>query len=285
MVNKDESFVKKNFISYIDHLIKNNRISHSYIIEVDNYDTDISYVYDFVKMILLNLSHDEILNSNDNTLRLIDDNNYPDIKVIEPDGSWIKKNQLLDLQKEYSNTSLLDGKRIYIIKNSEKLNVSAANTMLKFLEEPEDNIIAILLTDNRYHILDTIISRCQILTLKESSFEFIEDESFYNFTKCILKPLDYFTNYKYFYEEVIVDKNNFKSLLLNFENLVISFLNYKISDKINVNSDLYDLLSKVDEYKLLNYLDIIEKEIPFLEFNLNFKLYLDSFFSKLLIGG
>ena len=39
----------------------------------------------------------------------------------------------------------------YIIKNAERLNPSSANTILKFLEEPEDNIIAILLTNNRYN--------------------------------------------------------------------------------------------------------------------------------------
>ena len=31
----------------------------------------------------------------------------------------------------------------------------------------QNDIIALLLTDNRYHVIDTIISRCQILTLKE----------------------------------------------------------------------------------------------------------------------
>ena len=58
-----------------------------------------------------------------------------------------------------------------IIKETEKLNASSANTILKFLEEPEDGIIAILLTDNRYHVLDTILSRCQILSLKENEFK------------------------------------------------------------------------------------------------------------------
>ena len=43
--------------------------------------------------------------------------------------------QLLELQKEYSNTSLLNNKRIYIIKNAEKMNQASGNTILKFLVE------------------------------------------------------------------------------------------------------------------------------------------------------
>ncbi len=45
------------------------------------------------------------------------------------------------------------------------MNLSAANSILKFLEEPEEGIIAILITNNRYELLDTIRSRCQIITL------------------------------------------------------------------------------------------------------------------------
>ena len=48
------------------------------------------------------------------------------------------------------------------------LNVSSSNTLLKFLEEPEDGIVAILVTDSRYDLLNTIVSRCQVLTLKNN---------------------------------------------------------------------------------------------------------------------
>ena len=36
---------------------------------------------------------------------------------------------------------------------------------MKFLEEPEENIVAILVTENKFQLLDTIISRCQLITL------------------------------------------------------------------------------------------------------------------------
>lgn len=40
---------------------------------------------------------------------------------------------------------------------------------MKFLEEPEDNIIAILMTDNIHQLLDTIISRCQIISFAKNN--------------------------------------------------------------------------------------------------------------------
>ena len=97
---------------------------------------------------------------------------------------WIKKEQLEELQKEFSTTGIQSNYRIYIIKNAERLNTSAANSILKFLEEPEPNIIAILMTDNLYQMLDTIISRCQIISFSKNNT--LEGKSFQEKLKLIL---------------------------------------------------------------------------------------------------
>ena len=52
---------------------------------------------------------------------------------------------------------MLDNKRIYVIKEADKMNLFASNTLLKFLEEPVDDVIAILLTTNRYKIINTVL--------------------------------------------------------------------------------------------------------------------------------
>ena len=36
----DLSYIKQNFIDYVDNIIENNRVSHAYLIEVGNYDLD-----------------------------------------------------------------------------------------------------------------------------------------------------------------------------------------------------------------------------------------------------
>ena len=45
------------------------------------------------------------------------------------------------------------------------MNKYAANSLLKFLEEPVDGIIAILVTNHFSRVLSTIISRCQVIHL------------------------------------------------------------------------------------------------------------------------
>lgn len=278
------SIVKKKFFDYVDHIIDNNKISHAYIIEIDNYQDDMIDIYDFVKMILFNKKHDELEQINEGIINFIDNNMYPDIKLIEPDGNNIRKRQLIELQKEYSNTSLLNNKRIYIIKNSEKMNQASGNTILKFLEEPEDNIVALLLTDNRYSVLETILSRCQVLSLKETDLMDDEEEQFIEFLRFVVNPKDFFKKYNYFINNYITDKSIAKEKLGQVESTIIQYLNNQYFGE-SFNEKIGDILSKIEENKLLTYLSIIESELPKLEYNINYKMWIDSLFSKLIIGG
>lgn len=279
------SFVKRNFVSYVDKLIDNKKISHTYLIEIGNYDDDYSYVISFVKMILCNIHYDDIPCSDNEILKLIDLNNYPDIKVIEPDGNMIKKGQLIDLQKEFSNKSLFNNKRIYIIKNAEKLNGSSANTILKFLEEPENDIIALLLTDNRYHVLDTILSRCQILNLKEDTFICDVDNDIIELFDAIIKGKNLFIRYNYFVNNIIGDKVIAKEKFSIIEKLIIEYLNYKFCGLGDFNDELKSVLNDCSDDKLLGIISVLEDNLADLEYNVNYKLWLDSLFSKLIIGG
>lgn len=159
--------------------ILKNKLSHAYLFEVNNYKNKKNIALAFAKMILCphNYSNNKKC-VNCTQCKNIDKNIFPEIKIIEPDGLWIKKEQLDILQKEFNEKSILSNKKIYIIDQADRLNKSAANSILKFLEEPEENIIAILITDNIYQLLDTIISRCQIISFSKehniSSLSFIE---------------------------------------------------------------------------------------------------------------
>lgn len=280
-----ESIVKKKFIDYIDKIIDNGRISHAYLFEVDNYEEDLTYIYSFIKMILCKCKYDELKDSNNKIINLIDSNNYPDLYVIKPDGSSIKKGQLIDLQKEYSNKSLLDNKRIYIIEECEKMNQSSANTILKFLEEPEDDVVAILIADNRYHVIDTIISRCQIISLKENFNVSEFSDEFIDFFESVLNPNDFYIKYNSFIKNIIPEKSITIEYLNNINNIIISYLNYKNGVYDNFSDDLKNLLDKYDDNYLINIISVIEDEIQKLNFNVNYKLWLDAFFAKLIIGG
>jgi len=51
------------------------------------------------------------------------------------------------------------------------LNPAAANSLLKFLEEPDSNTIALFTTNNLEGVINTIISRCQIIKLNNDEFK------------------------------------------------------------------------------------------------------------------
>ncbi len=60
------------------------------------------------------------------------------------------------------------------------MTANAANTLLKFLEEPSSDTTAILLTEQSHQILNTILSRCQVVTFRplptESLIRRLQDE-------------------------------------------------------------------------------------------------------------
>lgn len=157
--------------------INNNKLSHAYLFDSNGNSDVMNIVLSFVKIIICmdKKSDEEILN----ICNRIDNGNYIDVKIIEPDGLWIKKEQLLDLQSEFSKSAIEGSKKIYIIKSADKMNIQTANSILKFLEEPVDDIIAILIVDNINLVIPTIISRCQIIKLNKKKYE---ESSLLNFS-------------------------------------------------------------------------------------------------------
>jgi DNA polymerase III subunit delta' len=99
----------------------------------------------------------------------IDSGNHPDVHIVQPDGQSIKIQQIRDLQKEFSYTGVESKKKMYLIQHADKMTVQAANSLLKFLEEPNRETMAILMTEQVHRILDTIISRCQTLSFSPLS--------------------------------------------------------------------------------------------------------------------
>src|SRR5690606_36803569 len=94
----------------------------------------------------------------------IQSGNHPDVHIIKPDGQSIKIEQISFLQKEFTYTGLESNRKVYIIEEADKMTVNAANRLLKFLEEPNQETVAILITSQIGKMLDTIVSRCQRIT-------------------------------------------------------------------------------------------------------------------------
>lgn len=150
----------------LKNIVSHGAVSHAYLIDDKHSQIGHDFVLTFAKYLLCPNQYSNANSCNGCTqCDRIEHNNFTEIKVIEPEGLWIKKEQLDALQEDFSKKAVEGEKRVYIIHQVDKLNKSAANSLLKFLEEPEMNIIAILTTSNVYQVMDTIISRCQIVTL------------------------------------------------------------------------------------------------------------------------
>lgn len=95
--------------------------------------------------------------------------NHLNVMVIRPQTEIIKKEQIDELIHEFSMSSIEGGNQVYIIYEAEKMNASASNALLKFLEEPALNRYGFLVTSNKERILPTIISRTQVVYFKPVS--------------------------------------------------------------------------------------------------------------------
>lgn len=259
---------QKKACSFIEKTIKENKkISHAYLIETNDYYNYNNFIKYLIKSILcLNSNNSEY---NKKIEKEVEHNNYPDVKYIYPDGNNIKKEQLLSLEKEFSKKSMLDNKLIYVIDQAEKLNDSSANTILKFLEEPEEDIIAILVANNRYKVLDTILSRCQVITLINNDFGVNIDENIINFFNDLVITKKMIINYDLYLETLFIDKKTSIDILNNIELILYNYLNnYEIDD------ELIRILKDCDNDKIIRWILLIDREKNKLDYNLNIKLWL-----------
>lgn len=282
----------------------NNRNSHAYLFETKEYDKGLELAIAFSKYLLCPFSYTNINNCGGCTqCQIIDNNNFTEIKIVEPDGMWIKKEQLIELQKEFSTKAVASDKKIYIINNAERLNSSSANSILKFLEEPEDNIIAILITSNRYQLLDTIVSRCQIISFIDY-IKFDGNDTFQKISKLVLQKeeldifsieqLDHIINFVDFYEKNGKDtllhtnklwhKNvsNRRMMEIYFEVMALFYkdiLNYMCRGNIeNFDDYLEQIKAIVSKNNISSICDKIKKIIELkdhIKYNVNNNLLVD----------
>lgn len=88
---------------------------------------------------------------------------HPDLHLIEPDGAFIKIDQIRELQRELSLRPFEAPRKACIIEAADRLNPASGNALLKTLEEPPGHALLVLLTANIGGVLPTILSRCQQL--------------------------------------------------------------------------------------------------------------------------
>lgn len=289
-------------------------LNHAYLFNMNDNIYAEKMILSFVKNIVCKEHNNEEEYNDCSTCKRIDDGNYLELKKIKPDGLWIKKDQLDELQYEFSTKSLESDKRVYIIYESEKLNKNSANSLLKFLEEPKEGIIAILLTNNINLVMDTIVSRCQTITFNKNkvedyiSFNKIEKEETLNKIAFTIFKIDspekineeiilfvengikFIKNYEEIGSSSIINSKNYisdyledKYKLVIFFNFLILFyrdvLCYKIEKKVIYFNDYISIIKNISEKndikKTTKKIDIILRTEKVIKNNANISLLID----------
>lgn len=162
---------------------------------------------------------------------------HPDISVTEPEEN--KKNisvsQIRALRNETYVKPHMADRRVFIINQADTMNEQSQNAILKILEEPPGAVMFILIAESKSSFLETIISRCVVLTLGtptgEQALEYLSSD----------------TKYK---------KEDISKALCETQNNIgkaLSLLDGKSSTKTELAAkEFIDSMLKCDEFAMLN---------------------------------
>ena len=147
-------------------IIRENRLSHAYLFSGDFGSLDMA----------IWLAQSRFCVTPENSLpcghcrpcRLIAQGDFSDVKLVEPQGQIIKTDTIRQLTREFSQSSFEGQAQVFIIRDADKMHVNAANSLLKFIEEPQSQIYIFLLTADDSRMLPTIKSRAQLFYLPKN---------------------------------------------------------------------------------------------------------------------
>lgn len=197
--------MKEENIKYLSNVIDENKLSHAFLVESNNYEDVMNSVFK------LFLEKKMIFNINDI------ENNIS-VRILRPIDNLIDKDQILNLQ-EFLSTMSFDGYyKLFFILNAGLMNEQSVNKLLKVLEEPNEKVVGFLISDNSNELLPTLISRCQVLKNDIDASNVEVDEDIFN-NLCKFKNFNFEDYIKF---KVVVSKLD--KVVIN--NLFLKYLAY-----------------------------------------------------------
>ena len=218
-------------------------------------------------------------NKKSSLCHLIDINNLPSLKIIEPDGNFIKKDQILELKSIFSKDSQYTQESIYVIKNAEKMNKESANTMLKFLEEPDGYVIGFFITNHIDNVMLTIQSRCQHIEVnfENSIYEKLNIEKdrydlYIGIISEYLKSLELEKKELILYNKKYLSELEKNDIVNIFKIILEIYIN-----KLNGIDSEFEFLNKLSMVNLKRKVNILIEFLKEVNYNVNLDLLLDRF--------
>jgi DNA polymerase-3 subunit delta' len=208
---------------------------------------------------------------------------HPDLLIIEASPDSVRQEITIDLTRKIKKFLALTPAQakcqIVIIDNIESLNINAANSILKILEEPQNNKYFLLISHNLNLVLNTIISRCKKTFLpslsKDNFYQILQAQNITNLEITDIDllyklfPLQPGKALKFFHyngldnltriKEVIVKNNfltskefanNYDSKDLNsFKNffIIIEYLSYEKFNFLQQEQDI-EMITKLNNF-------------------------------------
>ena len=90
---------------------------------------------------------------------------HPDVEIIRTEGLSIKIDEVRELLTRVAWAPSMGGWRVVVMEDADRLTESAANALLKAIEEPGNRTVWLLCAPTLHDVLPTIRSRCRHLQL------------------------------------------------------------------------------------------------------------------------
>ena len=135
----------------------------------------INYIFSSKEEYQYDLSNLEINNLN-KSHKLVLQNTHPNFHLVDimKDKKIIEISQIRQMINYSTKSTFNNNERIILIDNVENLNLNSLNSLLKIVEEPNENTLFILIFDSNKNILNTLKSRCLKFNLYLSFSQSVE---------------------------------------------------------------------------------------------------------------
>ena len=157
--------------------LKNNTPGHSYIFHGDTIEEIREFAMEWIKTSVCQQLGERGACGLCRHCQVIDSGNYPELNVIEPQSK--SRTILVDAVRKFQNRFYLKAAagvtKVGLIVEADRMQIQAQNAFLKTLEEPPPGTLLILLTTRLDALLNTIRSRCRLVSLAANRV-FYEDE-------------------------------------------------------------------------------------------------------------
>ena len=160
-------------VNVLSRSMDSGRLSHAYLLAGPRHVGKMTLAMDLAKA--LNCLEDDKPCGECGQCTRIDRRLHADVQVVGmeagepgegPRRVTIGIDQVRDVQKEASLKPYEGRYRVFIFDEAERMSEDAANSLLKTLEEPPDQVVLVLLAPDAGALLPTLVSRCQVLELR-----------------------------------------------------------------------------------------------------------------------